>query len=218
MEFTVFRDLASIAFIRCIAPIPGTGIYAEGVGFSVLSSVARCRSELIESQFQLKHAAKNDIAGIAAHPIADESDENAFNESLESLFLQAIAKNPQFWGWSVSLLGIRFSLARVNDRFISLAIFRHEGMLTATQAVSRNPLRAMLRAWTEVRNIRIYQPRSDGLSAYTKANKYLTAKTLADIKTIPSFSKNEVSVKNLVRFQHKEKSHYVTYYQQESRK
>ena len=216
MEFTVFRDLASIAFIRCTSPIPGTRIHAEGTAFTPARAIAKCRSEKIEAQFQIAHPLRSTILGIAAHPNAEQSIENAWNETLETLVLEQLTKTPIFYGASFSFFGVKLALGRVEDRFFSIALFDHHGTPTATQAVSKNPLKALLKAWTEVRNLRLYNPTPTDLTSYTKANHILSAVQISNISISAKFRKNAVASKTLNRFQHEDQSHYITYFTKET--
>jgi len=216
MEFTIYRDLTSIAFVRCISPIPGTRIHAEGIGFSVGHAMAKCRSECIESQFQLSHPLGAHMLGIAAHPDAKSSAENAWNETLETLVLMKLAKSSVFYGISVSIFQAKLCLGRAQDRFIALALFSHLGVPTATQAVSNNPLMALVKAWGEVRNIRIYNPPASNLPTYTKANRLLSASQLSSISVEPSLQTNAAVVSDLKQFQHQDQNHHITYFIQEA--
>ena len=213
MEFTIYRDLASIAFVRCVSPIPGTRIHAEGTGFSVATAIAKCRSERIEAGFQLAHTNGSRMLGIAAHPNPAASAENAWNETLETLLLQRLSIVPVFYGVSFAVGEVRLCLGRIEDRFIAVALFFHRGEPTATQAVSRNPLRALLKAWSELRNLRLYNPTD--LSRYTKANQLMTAGQLANLSVRPSWKKNIVAVSGLKQFQQERKNHTITYYLKE---
>ncbi len=216
MEFAIFRDLASIAFIRCTSPIPGTCIHAEGTGFSVARAVAKCRSECIESQFQLSYPNGAHMFEIAAHPDSNSSTDNAWNETLETLVLKELAKSSVFYGISISIFQTRICLGRVQDRFIALALFSQHGAPTGTQAVSKNPLKALIKAWSEVRNIRIYNPSASKLPTYTKANRFLSAGQLSSIAVNPSFQKNTAIASGLKRFQHQDRNHHITYFIQET--
>lgn len=216
MEFTIYRDLASIAFVRCVSPIPGTRIHAEGTGFSVGHAMAKCRSECIESQFQLSHPLGPQMLGIAAHPDAKSSAENAWNETLETLVLTELAKTSVFFGISISIFQTKLCLGRAQDRFIALALFSHLGVPTATQAVSSNPFKALVKAWAEVRNIRIYNPPASRLPTYTKANRLLSATQLSGIHVEPSLQKNIADVIGLKKFQLQDQNHHITYFIQEA--
>lgn len=96
------------------------------------------------------------MLGIAAHPEAGESEENAMNEAIETLTLESLAVSPFFFGLSFPFFGTRIFLGRVNSRYIALARFHVGGTPTATQSVGRNPFTVLLKAWTEVRNLRLY--------------------------------------------------------------
>jgi hypothetical protein len=85
MEFLVYRDIASIAYVRCISPVPGTQFNAEGAGFSIGSAKEKCRSEAIERSFVRDLPEKNQVLGVAAHPVEASATENAFSETLETL-------------------------------------------------------------------------------------------------------------------------------------
>lgn len=216
MEFTIYRDLSSIAFVRCISPIPGTKIFAEGTGFSVATALAKCRSESIESQFQLSHPLRANILGIAAHPKAGAAEENAWNETLETLALEHLAESPVFFGISLFLFQTQLCLGRINDRYLALALFTHQGVPTATQAVSKNPLTSLLKAWSEVRNLRLYDPDPRKLTAYTKANRILSGEQISQIVIKPSFQANVVSIVGLKNFRHQEQNHHITYFIKET--
>lgn len=215
MEFTLYRDLASLAFVRCISPIPGTKIYAEGTGFSVTRAIAKCRSESIESEFQLSHPLRKQMLGIAAHPKSHEALENAWNETLETLVLMQLVRSPVFYGLRISIFQVRLGLGRVKDRFIAIALFSHAGIPTATQAVSKNPFKALLKAWSEVRNIRLYKPAPSALATYTKANRLIDADTLTKIAIKLSFRKNTAETASLKHFQHHVQNHHIAYFIQE---
>jgi hypothetical protein len=215
MEFTIYRDLASIAFVRCTCPILGTDINAEGTGFSVARAIAKCRSEFIESQFQLSHPLRARMLGIAAHPDSKNSEINAWNETLETLVLEQLASSGTFHGFSVSLFDTKLCLGRVADRFVALALFTHRGVPTATQAVSKNPLRSLLKAWSEVRNLRLYNPDPKILPSYTKANRLLSSSQLSNIIIKPTFRKNPVKNRGLRKFQHQDRKHFITYFTKE---
>jgi hypothetical protein len=217
MEFTIYRDLASIAFIRCTSPIPGTRFCAEGTDFSVSSAIEKCRSERIERLFQLTHPARALMLGIAAHPDAAASEENAWNEAIETLLLKRLAEHPVFFGISIALLGTRVCVGRINDRFIALALFSHSGVPTATQAVARNPLKAVLKTWAEVRNLRLYSPTVGELPIYTKANKILSGDQLSKISVRMSRQRNMVETGSLKKLFSKEQTHFVTYFTQETK-
>ncbi len=218
MEFTVYRDLASIAFVRCISPIPGTSICAEGTGFSIASAIAKCRSESIESQFHLSHPLRSNILGIAAHPDAAASEENAWNETLETLVLEHLARSPIFYGFSIPFFNAKLCLGRVNDRFIAIAFFNHRNVPTATQAVSKNPLIALVKTWSEVRNLRLYNPDPSSLPAYTKANRILNFSQLSNIKTTASFRSNDAANTNIKKNQIESENHLITYFIKEIKK
>jgi hypothetical protein len=216
MEFTIYRDLASIAFVRCTTPIPGTRIRAEGVSFSVGRAIAKCRSERIESLLQLSHPLCHQILGIAAHPVATASSENAWNEALETLFLERLRHVPIIYGLNFRLLGVKMVVGRLNDRFIALAFFHHRKTPTATQAVGRNPFGVLLKAWTEVRNLRLYNPPAVALPTYTKANRILANDQFSRITTSFSLRTNTVNTDSLQKFQSKEDFHYITFFIQEA--
>jgi hypothetical protein len=215
MQFTIYRDLASIAFVRCVSPIPGSKFYAEGTSFSARRAIEKCRSEVIESSFQLAHPLREEMLGIAAHPVAPESADHARNEALETLLLLRLGTDPVFRGIAVTFVGVRLCLGRMNDRFAALALFIHDGVPTATQAIGRNPFKTALKAWTEVRNIRLYKPSASELSAYTKANRYLGAEQLGRISTKP-LGNNFVDTKRLKQFQSHQQTHVITFFTQEA--
>ena len=212
MEFTIYRDLASLAFVRCTTPIPGTRYFAEGVGFSVARAIAKCRSERIEASYQLRHPLRSQIFGIAAHPEAGPSSENAWNESLETLILMRMRHDPVLLGFGFNFFGSKMLIGRVNDRFVAIALFCHRNVPTATQAVGKNPLWALLKAWTEVRNLKLYNPSPAILPNYTKANRILSAEQLSRITTVLSSKPNFVDTDALQRFQSKVESHYITFF------
>lgn len=216
MEYTIYRDLPSIAFVRCVSAIPGTRIHAEGTGFSVSRAIAKCRSEWIESKFQISHPKRAEIVGIAAHPHADESRKHAWNEALETLVLEQLAQKQTFYGFSLSLFSGKLCLGRVQDRFIALAIFSHKGTPTVTQAVSRNPFKAMLKAWSELRNVRIYNPDPKNLPAYNKGNRILSSPLLKRITVRQSFRKNSAATQYLRQFQVNDQDHTITYFLKET--
>jgi hypothetical protein len=94
MEFTIYRDLASVPFIRCTSAIPGSRFLAEGTAFTVARAIEKCRSECIErtfqhshpsieSLFQRSHLLSEKMLGIGAHPDSDASAENFWNEVLD---------------------------------------------------------------------------------------------------------------------------------------
>lgn len=86
MEFVLYKDFESIAFVRCMSPISGSGYYAEGVGFSISTAVAKCKSERIEREFCLEQGPHFQCLGIAAHPIFEHSLENANPLKLQQNF------------------------------------------------------------------------------------------------------------------------------------
>ncbi len=216
MEFTIYRDLASIAFVRCTSPVPGTRFCAEGTGFSVIRAIDRCRSERIERLFQLTHPLRSQMVGIAAHPNAAASAENAGNEAIETLLLKQLGVTPVLYGVSFRFFGPRFFVGRVNDRFIGRVLFPHRGVTTATHAVCKNPLKAVLKAWTEVRNLHLYNPPVEDLPIYTKANRLLCEQQLSSISVRFSLRANIVETHALRRFQVRDQSHFVTYITQEA--
>lgn len=216
MDFTIFRDLASIAFVRCHSPIPGTQYHAEGSAFSVANAVAKCRSEHAEGTFQLAHPLRRHMLGIAAHPESRAATENAWNETLETLVLEQVAVSGRFYGFSLTFLGIKMCLGKVADRFVAIALFAHRGAPTATQAVSKNPLKALLKAWTEFRNVQIYNPAPANLKQYTKANRLLTELKIANLQLIPKLRTNPVSKDRLKRVEQMNQTHHITYFIKET--
>lgn len=212
MNFIIFRDLPSIAFVRCLAPIEGSRLHAEGTGFLVSRAIAKCRSEAIEGEFQLSHPDRNRMLGIAAHPLAAQAQENAYNEALESLVLKQVALSGVFHGVSVEIGGITFCLGRATDRFIAFFTFTHLGVRTATQAVSKNPFVALLRAWSEIRNLRLYRPHPSSLPYYTRANRFVGADRLSAIRTSASLKNNLPQIPELKFHQQTFKGHFVSYF------
>ncbi len=105
MEFQAYRDLASLAFVRCISPIPGSTNHAEGVGFSLRTATEKCRSEVLERSFvrTLTTEQQSQILGIAAHPEEKAAEEHAWCESLETIFLEALAEGRSLRGLTMSL-------------------------------------------------------------------------------------------------------------------
>jgi ferric-dicitrate binding protein FerR (iron transport regulator) len=215
MIFKIHKDLASVAFVRCVSPIPGSDFHAEGTSFFVDRAIEKCRSEVVEGRFQLAHPLRNKMAGIAAHPDRSASVENAWNEAIETLVLEALRDKPVFRGTAMSIAGIRMYVGRVNDRFVALAIFIHNGVPTVTQSVGRNVLKTILKAWGEVRNVRIYDPSAARLATYTKANRIMTGDQILRIASIP-FGANFVDTNRLRKFQHQEDQHIITYFIQEA--
>lgn len=211
MQFQIYRDVASIAFVRCVSRIPGSNIHAEGSSFFAGRAIEKCRSEVIESHFQLSHPNGSSMIGIAAHPVESESFKNAWNEALETLVLQQLAMKPVFRGFSVRISDTVLCLGSVNDRFAALALFDHDGVPTLTQAVGTNPIKTLLKAWTEVRNLRLYKPKAANLPNYTKANRILSAIQISRIRVEP-FGRNTVSTDELRAFQVKEQTHVITYF------
>lgn len=214
MKFRVYRDLRSIVFVRCISRIPNSAIYAEGVAFTVKTALEKCRSEAIEAVFQLAHPQKEKMLGIAAHRDLGAAKEHARNEALETLLLLRLSENPLFSGFPIMGGSVRLWLGRIEGRFAALALFKHQGILTATQAVSKNPFSALLRAWAEVRNLRIYNPID--LTRYTKANRFLTQGQLRAIHRASLGFSNQVPVSSLYEFQAKFRTHNIVYYTQEA--
>jgi hypothetical protein len=215
MVFNIYTDLASIAFVRCISRVPNSNILAEGTSFSVAGAIAKCRSEAAEAEYQLKHPLRADMLGIAAHPIHRHAITHAWNESLESLMLIHLANERQFFGITFTIRNTKFLIGRILDRFIAIAVFNHRNQITATQAVSKNPLSALLKSWSEFRNLKIYNPPACSLPSYTKANRYMTQDQLGNIQVSISARKNSINSKNLQSFQDKQNEHHIAYYIQE---
>jgi hypothetical protein len=155
------------------------------------------------------------MAGIAAHPNAEESSENAWNEALETLLLEKLKVAPSFGGIATSLMGVRMFVGSMNDRYAALAIFFHNGMPAAVQAVSRNPFKAILKTWGEVRNFRIYNPSPSSIPTYTKANRIMTNDQILRI-TLGRLKSNLVETSFLRQFQKQADTHVITYFTNEA--
>ena len=111
---------------------------------------------------------------------------------------------------------MKLCLGRVSNRFIAIALFTYEGAPTATQAVSKNPLKALLKTWAEVRNIRLYNPQADQLPKYTKANRILSALQLSEISIGSWFRKNPGSTDGLHHFLVRDQNHHIAYFTKET--
>ena len=215
MEFTIYRDLASIAFVRCTSPIPGTIFHAEGTAFSIARAVAKCRSEIIERKFLLRLTGKDQLAGIAAHPDLTEAQNHAWSESLETLFLERLATSKIFRGVSLLPGKRKIWLGKVAHHYICFGIFPYSDGLAAAQSVSRNPFKALLQTWAEIRNIEIYQPNYNTLSTYTKANRILGQAGLSTLSIKLSFRENSTSPTRLSKHTFNENEHSIVYFKKE---
>lgn len=215
MEFTIFRDLSSIAFVRCISPVRGTQIYAEGAAFSVSSAIAKCRSEVIEREFHSSLPNSLKVLGIAAHPNSGNALENAWNESLETLFLEGLAEEKIFFGIPLLSGKKKLWLGRLDDRFVCLGFFPYGGAIAATQSISKNPLKAILKTWAEMRNINIYRPSIRTLSRYTKANRILGQDGLAALTIKIALQNNQPLDQKYSSHLVKKQKHYIAYFQKE---
>lgn len=182
MEFRIHRDMRSLMFVRCIARIPGSELHAEAAAFSIPTAIEKCRSESEERGFLAIYPRKRFVLGIAAHPDAAHSKENAISEALETLVLHRLVASNVFYGIPILRGERRIWLGRTSGRFFCLISFPYLNSTSATHAVSRNPFTAILRAWTEYRNIKIYQPRQGSISTYTKANRILGPKRISALR------------------------------------
>lgn len=216
MEFTIFRDLASIAFVRCISPVSGTNIYAEGVAFSVADAIDKCRSEVIERHFTLHLEGRACILGIAAHPNPTHACENAWNESAETLLLENLAKTHTFYGVPLLLGKKKLWLGRIDGRFVCFGLLPYCGVIAATQSVAKNPAKAILKTWIELRNIEIYRPSMKSLSSYTKANRILGQCCLASLVIKFDLRANPISYPKFSKHLIKKGEHYIAYLQKET--
>ncbi len=215
MEFLVYRDIASIAYVRCISPIPGTSVNAEGAGFSIGSAKAKCRSEAIERSFVRDLPEKNLVLGIAAHPIEASAIENAFCETLETLMLEKL-KQKAFNGIPLWHGSKKLWIGRINKRWITLFIFPHDGALSAVGCVSRKVFKSILKSWSEYRNLKIYKPSARELPRYTRANRILGSHRISQLRINFSFRENFIPTEaklNSVKFQ----NHFVSYFLKEKR-
>jgi hypothetical protein len=196
MEFTIYRDFASVAFVRCISPISSTKVFAEGSGFSVSTAMEKCRSEVVERELQLSLSDPSSVLGIAAHPSLVSAKENAWNEVLETLLLERL-RSQSFFGLPLCWGEQKFWLGRIQDRFAAIAIFPHDGSTAGVQCIDRNPLKAILKTWTERRNLTIYNPPASSLLSYTKANRILSAEGLRAAQFRLTLAPNQISVPQL---------------------
>jgi hypothetical protein len=215
VEFTIYRDLASIAFVRCTSPIKGTNLHAEGTAFSIGRAVAKCRSEIIERTFLLHLSGKDQVAGIAAHPNLADAQNHAWSESIETLFLESLAISKVFRGIPLLPGKRKIWLGRVAHHYVCLGIFPYSDGLAAAQSVSRNPFKALFQTWAEIRNIEIYQPNYNTLSTYTKANRILGQAGLNTVSIKLSFRENPTSPTRLSKYTFKESEHSIVYFKKE---
>jgi hypothetical protein len=219
MKFHIYRDLASIAFVRCTSPVAEAGYNAEGVAFQVGTAIERCRSEVLEREFHLKlnQAERASILGIAAHPNKVASAAHAWNEVVESKFLEQLAIPERVSGFKVPLPSGGFVLvSRFASRWVCLLCFPHDGSYAVVQAASLRLVPAMLKAWTELRNIKLYKPGAGDLPLYTKGNRLLQ-RTLPKIQVRPGLSKNYLPPsQRFTKVVRKVGRHFITYYKEET--
>lgn len=214
MDFQIFRDSASIAFVRCISQISDSGVYAEGTAFTVHTAKERCRSEVIERTFirSLPERTQRTILGIAAHPEARRASENAWCETLETLFLEAIRAGAKPSGLTLSLpLGTTLFLSRIDGRWIALLRFPHHGRLGLAQAVSTRLSSSLLKAWGERRNLQLYRPAPSRLSTYTRGNRILGDR-IDSLCLTPGLKRIRVSKNLFSEHTTHDGSHFVTYF------
>jgi hypothetical protein len=144
MELLIHRALRSIMFVRCLTPIDGKHVHAEGTAFSTTTAIAKCRSETVERRFLANYELRSRVIGIAAHPRPEESQENAFTEALETLLLESLRDKNIFTGIPLWNFRTKIWLGCTKGRFICLITFPYANAGVATQAVSRNPIREHL--------------------------------------------------------------------------
>ncbi|MCO5143641.1 MAG: hypothetical protein M9962_11175 [Oligoflexia bacterium] len=216
MSYLVYRDFRSIAFIRCVKKISELGYAAEGVGFSLSTAKEKCLSELIERLFthSLLITEQRLILGIAAHPIESRATENALNEALETLFLEKLNHNEFCYGITFSFFkNHKIFISRVNNRWLSAISFPYQDTTAMVQSVSSSLISSVLKSWTELRNIKIYQPLK--LSNYTRANKIFKDR-IKDFRLIFSLRKNLINTKNLLKFMDIKNYRYIVYFKKEN--
>jgi hypothetical protein len=173
-SISIYRDFLSLQFVRCSAKIPGTEYAAEGTAYNVATAIARCKSELIERQFLLRHPDRQKIVGIAAHPDHEYADQYAKNETTEHFALEHICQTntvsgvPLFHGKKVKIW-----ISKYGDRYFVFIVFKYKTTYSAVHASHKNLITSTIKAWTEYRGIQIYQPEEFEIATYTKANKMI---------------------------------------------
>jgi hypothetical protein len=218
MRFHAYRDLASISFVRCTSSVPGADYNAEGTSFSLKRAIEKCRSEVIERTFhrQLTSSEKARLVGIAAHPEPQASERHAWEESLETFFLEQLASEHPPQGVKIPLWGGGcIVIARIEQNWISLFCFAHDNSYAIVQAVSKSLLFSLLKSWTELRNIKIYRPAGKNLSRYTKGNLLLEG-IAPELRVRPGLKNNMAPGIQLTKVQQMIGKHCVTYYRKEN--
>lgn len=217
MQFHIYRDLTSISFVRCTSPVPGAGYNAEGTAFSLQRALEKCRSEVIERTFhrQLPAAERARLMGIAAHPCLASARQHAWSECLENVFLERLASSQlphgvkiPFWNGGCVLI------ARIDQKWISLFCFPHDGTHAVVQSVSSVLLVSLLKSWTELRNIKLYRPAGKDLPSYTKGN-YILSGILPGLSARFGLKNNVVSSRDFSQAQQEIGRHFVTYFRKE---
>lgn len=211
-KLTIFRDFGSIGFIRCVTPISGSDYFAEGAGFSFNKAIAKCLSERHEREFQLNQLKNGNVLGIAAHPNCRLAIDNARMEALESTALQQVAELKMVTGLRVLSTRKRvIYLSRVrhqNRRFwFCLIQSKFRDRTVYTHSVRPSPASALLKAWSEWRNIQFYQPAQDEIESYTKGNRLL--------RQVPAYARSlKARVIDLTSKAqtHQNPTHYIAYF------
>jgi len=210
MTFSIYRDLSSIAFIRCTSKIEGTSNLAEGTGFSIKSALEKCFSEKIERSFQVQNQIK--ALGIAAHKNPVLSEAHALYETLETLMLKKIVANRAVHGFSIlKTKNIKIYCSKVNKFWFSFIIGKHNGSLVYTYATRSTLIKSVLQSWSEYRNIKFYNITPADQLTYTKANKFFQN---FEPQLIHSFKTQQINISQLKKFVHKEQQHFITYFTQ----
>ena len=217
MQFHAYRDLASISFVRCTSAVPGADYNAEGTSFFLKRAIEKCRSEVIERTFHraLPGLETARLVGIAAHPEPLASERNAWEESLETFFLEQLASKRPPEAVKIPLWnGGCILIARIEKKWISLICFGHDNSYAIVQAVSEYFLLSLLKSWTELRNIKIYRPSGKSLERYTKGN-HLLGGIVPGLRVRIGLKSNRVPSVTLSKIQQKIGQHYVTYFKRE---